>query len=73
MLYSYVIKQPNYLETQEAVDILNKEKQELKAKKEENKSSDVQEKLVKLKELRDLNLISESDYEHKKAQLLENF
>ena len=80
MLFSYVIKQPNYLETEAAIEIMNKELEDIRIKEEKNslksspyKSTRIQEKLVKLKELKDLNLISEKEYEQKKAQLLETF
>ena len=80
MLFSYVIKRPDYLITEAAVEIVNKEKEDIRIKEERDllksspyKSTRIQEKLVKLKELKDLNLISEKEYEQKKAQLLENF
>lgn len=75
MLYSYVIKEPEYLQTQRALDILEEEKQEeLKLNKigKPTSTNRVQEKLRKLKELKDNDLISVEDYENKKKQILEN-
>ena len=74
MLYSYVIKKPNYLETEEAIKELEEQIEE-QAKKDENhkiaSSFKLQDKLKQLKELRDNNLITEEEYNQKKNQLLE--
>jgi hypothetical protein len=70
MLYTYVIKEPKYLETDKAIKLYDDElKSELKNKPATNK---IQEKLRKLKELKDNNLITVEDYENKKKQILEN-
>lgn len=75
MLYSYVIRKPNYLETEEACQELREEIEEKQAKKEKDQklssSFRLQDKLRKLKDLRDSNLITEEEYNQKKNQLLE--
>lgn len=75
MLYSYVIKKPNYLETEEAIRELEEQIEEEQAKKDKNQkvtsSFRLQDKLRKLKELKDNNLITEEEYNQKKNQLLE--
>lgn len=82
MLYSYVIKTPNYLETEEAIQLKQEEIEETKLRKErlrnkvETKTTTgtgLQDKLKKLKELRDNQLITEEEYQDKKAELLERF
>lgn len=82
MLYSYVIKTPKYLETEEAIQLKQEEIEETKLRKErlrnkvEVKTSTgtgLQDKLRKLKELRDNQLITEEEYQDKKAELLERF
>ncbi len=74
MLFSYIIKTPKYLETPKAIELYNQEQEEEKLKKQKsyNKSMNVtiEEKLKKLKELRDANLITKSEYETKKTNLL---
>jgi hypothetical protein len=75
MLYSYVIKKPTYLETEEAIKELEEQIEEKQAKKEKDQklssSFRLQDKLRKLKELKDTNLITEEEYNQKKNQLLE--
>lgn len=75
MLYSYVIKKPTYLETEEAIRELEEQIEEEQAKKDKNQkvtsSFRLQDKLRKLKELKDNNLITEEEYNQKKNQLLE--
>lgn len=78
MLYSYVIKVPKYLETEECIKQYNEELAEKKAKQEQlnNKihiksQSSIQDKLKNLKELKDQQLITDEEYADKKAQLLE--
>lgn len=80
MLFSYVIKTPTYLETEEAINIYNEEIEEERIRKEkiQNKNNPstsfrLQEKLKKLKDLRDNNLITEEEYNQKKSQLLDTF
>jgi hypothetical protein len=80
MLFSYVIKTPTYLETEEAINIYNEEIEEERVRREKiqnknnpNTSFRLQEKLKKLKDLRDNNLITEEEYNQKKAQLLDTF
>ncbi len=76
ILYSYTIKIPTYLETQEAINQLQEEiekDKKLKDKDNQNISFRLQEKLKKLKDLRDQNLITEEEYTNKKNQLLETF
>lgn len=75
ILYSYIIKTPKYLETEEAVQELKEELEEKQAKKEKDQkissSSRLQEKLRKLKDLKDNDLLTEEEYNQKKNQLLE--
>lgn len=75
ILYSYIIKTPKYLETEEAIQELKEELEEKQAKKEKDQkissSSRLQEKLRKLKDLKDNGLITEEEYNQKKNQLLE--
>ena len=80
MLFSYVIKTPNYLETEEAIKQVNEELELEKAKKEQIKNrsqvkstNNIENKLKKLKELRDQNLITEEEYTNKKLDLLDTF
>lgn len=79
MLASYVINTPKYLETDEAVEILKKERErrEIIFNRSASKSSytnqAIKEKLRELKELKDNNLISEEDYIDKKDELLNRF
>lgn len=82
MLYSYVIKSPKYLETEEAIQLKQEEIEEIKLRKEKLRNkievksttgSGLQDKLKKLKELRDNQLITEEEYQDKKAELLERF
>ena len=82
MLYSYVIKTPKYLETEEAIQLKQEEIEEIKLRKEKLRNkievksttgSGLQDKLKKLKELRDNQLITEEEYQDKKAELLERF
>lgn len=74
ILYSYIIKTPKYLETEEALEQRKEELEELKLKKEKlnnrNTSLDYKDKLKKLQELKDENLISESEYISKKNEIL---
>lgn len=79
MLFSYVIKTPNYLETEEAIKQINEELELEKAKKErlQNKNqlrsnNSLEDKLKRLKELKDQNLITEEEYKNKKLDLLDN-
>lgn len=82
MLYSYVIKSPKYLETEEAIQLKQEEIEETKLRKERLRNkvevktttgTGLQDKLRKLKELRDNQLITEEEYQDKKAELLERF
>lgn len=79
MVFSYVIKTPTYLETEEAVKIYNDEIEEKRIEKERsqlknnNTSFRLQEKLKKLKDLKDQNLITEEEYTNKKSELLNTF
>lgn len=75
-IYSYVVKTPNYLETEEAIAQYNEEIEELAREKQSAKNQTsfrLQEKLKKLKDLRDQNLITEEEYTTKKNQLLDTF
>lgn len=85
VLHSYAISNPQYLETAEAVEILKKEQADLEAEQQFVKAkmlkkatssrdlemkSDINSKLVKLRELKDLGLISAEDYKRKKDDIL---
>ena len=84
-LLTYNIKKPVYLETDEALKILKEEDADRKARKKamnakyitkqsvQTDAGTVKEKLKKLKELKDSGLISNEDYEDKKAEILNNF
>lgn len=83
-LYSYVIREPEYLETEKAIAILKKEEErrefrqaKLDGRIETKSKNDitsnlVKEKLKRLKELKDANLISQEDYEEKKAEIIDS-
>ena len=75
ILYSYIIKTPRYLETEEALEQRKEELEELKLKKERlnnrNTSLDYKDKLKKLQELKAENLISESEYISKKNEIID--
>ena len=79
MLYSYVIKSPDYLETPEAIEQYNNELQAEKERKERIQSkfqtksiNTLESKLKRLKDLKDQKLITEEEYREKKADLLDN-
>lgn len=71
MLFSYVIRKPNYLETERAIEIYNEE-QEAKNVKQNKiyKSLTVEDKLLKLKQLYENDLITITEYKNKKDKLL---
>lgn len=75
ILYSYVIKTPDYLRTEEAVKEVEEqiEKQNKENNKNLNASFRLQEKLKKLKDLKDQGLITDEEYTNKKNQLLDTF
>lgn len=81
MIFSYVIKKPTYLETDEALEERQEEIEEKRLEKEKAQAKNIttttsfrlQEKLKKLKDLYDNNLITEEEYNQKKSQLLETF
>lgn len=82
ILYSYIIKMPKYLETEEAIQQKQEEIDQIKVRKEKllerksssnNVSTTYKDKLKKLKELRDDNLISEEEYLDKKSEILNKF
>lgn len=81
ILYSYVIKEPKYLETEKGFDILAEEKRTQEIKKFEDddiyeedyipeKKLSTQEKLQELKNLRAINLINKEDYDKLKEKIL---
>lgn len=80
MLFSYVINKPHYLATEEALEELAEELEEKRLEKEKakNKTTNstsfrLQDKLKKLKDLKDSNLITEEEYSKKKEELLNSF
>lgn len=73
---------PKYLETEEAIQQKQEEIDQIKVRKEKllerksssnNVSTTYKDKLKKLKELRDDNLISEEEYLDKKSEILNKF
>ena len=80
MLYSYIIKAPNYLETEESIQEKQEELEEKRLRKEKlnqkitnTKDSDYKNRLVELKNLRDAELITQEEYINKKKEIIENF
>ena len=80
MLYSYIIKAPNYLETEEAIQEKQEELEEKRLRKEKlnqktiyAKDSDYKNRLVELKNLRDAELITQEEYINKKKEIIEKF
>lgn len=86
MIFSYTIKVPNYLQTDKAVEIYEEEQEEIQREQEieaaklnkklgikVNREFTIKEKLKKLKDLKDCELISEKEYEKKKAEVLSEF
>ncbi len=86
ILYSYVFKTPDYLITDEALKILEKEENERQQRlnrfnnrvvvttNESTKKEtdlDLEQKLNKLKDLKDKGFIDESEYEKRKSKLLD--
>lgn len=78
VLISYVIKSPQYLETDKAKQIIEQETEENAARKErlstqiKFSNTSVESKLKKLKELKDQKLISDEEYRNKKKELLDS-
>lgn len=77
VLISYVIKSPQYLETERAKKIVEEEIQKVELHKTQISSAkistnSVESKLKKLKELKDQKLISEEEYKNKKKDLLDS-
>lgn len=76
IVYSYVIKAPDYLITGEALDLKISEVQEIELKKvneqRELKGKNLKANLQQLKQLYESNLITQADYNARKKQLLEN-
>ena len=80
ILFSYVVKTPKYLETEEAIKQVNDELQAEKERKEriQNRTikttsiNSLESKLKRLKELKNQDLITEEEYKEKKAELLDS-
>lgn len=87
ILFSYIYKDPKYLVTDEAVEMLEKEQierqqrlarfggglaQPVSNSVQEKKGVTVEEKLEKLKNLKDKNFITEEEYEKRKKQILDS-
>ena len=74
ILISYVIKDPTYLETEEAIKIKEDELEVIQAAKEKErliiKGKDDEAKLKHLKKLLDQNLITLKDYEKAKSEII---
>lgn len=87
ILFSYIFKEPVFLETPEAIELLQKDQYERQqrinrfnnrfgnyqepASTESKKDESLEDKLNKLKELKDKNFITDEEYEKKKQQLLD--
>lgn len=88
ILYSYVFKEPTYLETEEAIAQLNKEEEERQIRlnrfnrnferldkaepaKESKQEPDIEQKLEKLKSLKEKGFITEEEFEGRKKKLLD--
>ncbi len=90
ILYSYVFKDPDFLETPEAIEMLQKDQEErqqrlnrfnsrfnsyqqspIPTNTEKKVEDDLEEKLSKLKSLKDKNFITEDEYEKRKKELLD--
>ena len=85
LIHTYAISNPTYLETEQAMKILEKEQEDQKLEEEAlrtkiltkatsaqdlAKKVPINEKLKKLREVHNLGLISDSEYERKKESLL---
>lgn len=90
ILYSYVFKDPDFLETREAIELLQKDQEErlqrlnrfnsrfnsyqqspIPTNTEKKVEDNLEEKLLKLKSLKDKNFITEEEYEKRKKELLD--
>lgn len=90
ILYSYVFKDPDFLETREAIELLQKDQEErqqrlnrfnsrfnsyqqspIPTNTEKIVEDNLEEKLLKLKSLKDKNFITEEEYEKRKKELLD--
>lgn len=72
VLLSYVIKAPNYLETEQAKHMLEDDNLKKVVKGKEVTASTNEARLKKLKELKDQDLISNEDYENAKQNILKD-
>lgn len=70
VLFSYVIKAPNYLETEQAKHLLEDDSLKKTVKGKEITYQTNEARLKKLKELKDQDLISNEDYENAKQNIL---
>lgn len=87
ILFSYVYKEPNFLVTDEAIAILQRENEEraqrinrfntryaipvAESKEETKKENSIEQKLEKLKNLKEKGFITEEEYEKKKKALID--
>ena len=87
ILFSYVYKEPNFLVTEEAIAILQRENEEraqrinrfntrysipvAESKEETKKENSIEQKLEKLKNLKEKGFITEEEYEKKKKALID--
>lgn len=72
VLFSYVIKAPNYLETEQAKRMLEDDSLKKTVKGKEVTATTNEARLKKLKELKDQELISAEDYENAKQNILKD-
>lgn len=75
ILFSYVIKKPTYLETEEAVKIQKEQLEEIELAKEKERQiirgKNAKANLEQLKQLYEKNLITQKDYDNKKKEILD--
>ena len=88
ILFSYVYKEPDFLVTEEAIAILQKENEEraqrvnrfnsryaipvVESKSEEKEKNSLEDKLAKLQNLKEKGFISEEEFEKRKKSLLDS-
>ena len=86
ILYSYVFKNPDYLITEKAIELFEKEEQERQQRlnrfnnvyvaqnntsNNDSKSNDVELKLKKLQDLKEKGFINDEEYEKRKKEILD--
>ena len=87
ILFSYVFKEPDFLITEQVLEIVKKDEEEKQArinrlngaflagnniKPETNNTNNLEDKLQKLQNLKDKNLISSEEFEKRKKEILDS-